>query len=207
MPNINIVGKHYLTKTDEEKLFESIVDIWEKIDGANVGFFRDDETIIPFKRSGYIDNSHKQYIFYQNWIRDKYNDLINISEHYIFYAELMRCKHSIEYNKLSDWVIIFDIFDKTENKYLSAIEMIKVCKMYNLKHAPYLGTEIISNKKQLLKYIKKESEFGNLSEGIMIKNNRNQLRGKIVKEEFIKLIDQFWRNKPIVYNKLKKWTK
>ena len=52
--------------------------------------------------------------------------------------------------------------------------------------------------------VPRDSAFGDIAEGIVVKNYRQQVMGKYVKAEFLKCIDNsaFWKDKKIVLNKV-----
>ena len=202
--SINVKGKHYLYPEEEKKLFNDRVHVFEKVDGANVAIYKNaDGKIFLQKRGSHIDNGHKQYIFFQNWCYEHYDMMKIIPNNFIVYGELMRCKHSIYYDKLSDWFLVFDIYDLGDENYYSWKDVELFCRLTGFTHVPLIYEGYITHKNQIINLIPKESKYGDIAEGLVIKNYKNGMYGKIVKEEFIKMIDIFWRNKPITYNRLK----
>ena len=205
MPEINIIGKRFLTTEEEKELFKHEIYVTEKVDGGCIAIYKDFDGQVYYQKKGSeMDNSHAQYIYFLNiWVKTNYNLIQSLPSGKVYYMELMRCKHSIYYNKLPDYVIVFDIYDIAEKRYLSYSEMVLLCKNYGLSYVPLLYKGIIKDKKHLLNLIPDKSKYGELAEGIVIKDKLNQLRGKVVKEMFIKMMNKHWRDKPIVFNKLK----
>lgn len=202
MPDYPIKGKYCLAKKVEEKLFDGAVVITEKIDGACSGIMKcNGQTFLQKKGSG-ADYSHPQFSFFQNeWYFSNKEKIDGLPDNIVVYGELMRCIHTVEYNKLPDWFLVFDIFDLEQKRYLSWDEIKKICKKAGLFTVPFIYEGKIS-KKNLLKYLPEKSKYGDVAEGIVVKNQEHQVRGKYVKPEFVKEVDEseFWRNKKIKLN-------
>lgn len=201
-PNIETIpGKHYHNKESIKELLSSIVEITEKTDGANVAVYKDPNGKTFFqKRGSHLDNDHEQYVFFNNWIKTYYQKIKGLPNNKVYYMELMRCKHSIYYDKLEDWAIMFKIWDLERKRFLSYIEMKAYCDTYKLTCSNLIYTGNIKNELELESYVPKKSKWGNMAEGIVVFNPEKNILGKIVKPEFKKLIDKFWRNKPTIHN-------
>lgn len=97
--------------------------IQEKIDGANVSVYASDQgTPVCQKRSGLIDAAGKQreqYAFYRNWVWEHWNMLQQILSHrFVLFGEFCWQRHAIQYTRLPDWILFFDIFDRNERVFL-----------------------------------------------------------------------------------------
>ena len=206
MPDIDILGKRYLEPEEEKELFNGKVEITEKVDGGIMGIYKDFDGTIYFQKKGSaMDNSHAQYIYFLNqWAMTNYNLIKSLPSGMVYYGELMRCKHSIYYDELPNYVIFFDIYDMKEERYFEYHEMKQLCDTVGFEYVPLIYEGKITAKKHLEWLIPKASRFGTLAEGLVVKNRHNQMRGKIVKEQFIKMMDDHWRDKPVVFNKLTK---
>ena len=113
VPEIDVSGKSTLLEEDAKLLLNGHVWIEEKMDGANIGIHNTkNRGIVLQKRNSLVESSeHEQFSFFHSWARDRYTDLIKIPHRYIVYGELLRCVHSIYYDKLPDWVLIFDVWN------------------------------------------------------------------------------------------------
>ena len=185
-------------------MFKGECVVTEKIDGANTGILRVDGKTFLQKKGSNADYSHPQFSFFQNeWYYKNKHKIDMLPDNIVVYGELMRCVHTVYYDKLPDWFLVFDIFDMKQNKYLKWEEIEKVCKKVGLFTVPFLYEGKLK-KNDILKYLNKKSKFGDVVEGVVVKNYYKQVRGKYVKPEFIKAIDDsvFWKNKKIVLNKV-----
>jgi len=202
MPDYNIKGKYFLAKKNEELLFKDIVYIFEKIDGANSGIYKQNGIITLQKKGSECDLSHLQYSFFTNeWFFNNQEKLEKLPDNIVVYGELMRCVHTIKYDKLPDWFIVFDIYDLKQDKYLIWEEVERICKECGLHTVPLLFKGKI--KKEKIK-IPNRSMFGDTCEGVVVKSKDFQTRGKYVKPEFVKAVEdsEFWRDRKIVLNKV-----
>ena len=197
-------GKAVLTSEEEKQLFNGPVVITEKLDGGSTGIRKENGKVYLQKRRSNVDFSHYQYSYFVQWAYENSEKLKALPDNIIIYGELLRCVHKIYYDKLADWFIVFDIFDIEKGRYVEWDEVIRITEKVKLKTAPliYIG-EV--KKKELPKFIKEESVYGVISEGIVVKNSATQMRGKLVKPEFSKEIKKggkHWKDKPIRLNKV-----
>jgi atypical dual specificity phosphatase len=114
-----------LDKKDGEPFYKNFITVEEKIDGSNLGFSLDPETlqVRAQNRSHFVTSlSHSQFKTLDAWI-DEHPQLYDVlNPHYILFGEWMAAKHSIYYNRLPGTFIAFDIFDTQNQKFLSVAE-------------------------------------------------------------------------------------
>lgn len=205
VPQINIKGKHYLSKDEVKKLLVGNVIILEKLDGANTGIVRHKDTFKLQKRGSLVDDSeHYQFQFFKAWAYSNYDKIIKIPEKTILYGELMICKHTIFYNNLPDFFIPFAWYNVKTEQYYTYDETKELCDSIGFSMAPLLYKGHI-DKESLFDIIPNVSNFGDeKAEGIVVWNYKNNIRGKVVREEFQKSMNRsgHWRNKKIILNKL-----
>lgn len=207
VPQINVRGKHFLSGAETKKLLAGKVSITEKIDGANIGIIRHRDTFHLQKRGSLIGQSeHPQYGFFVAWAQTNREKLLQIPKDTILYGELCVATHTIPYNTLPDWVLAFAWYDKKNDTYFSRDEMTVMCDRAGLSYTPELFRGHIE-KNDLFDLIPDKSHFGNQkAEGIVVEKTKDHMRGKVVREEFVKNMekDLHWSKKNIKYNKLRK---
>ena len=205
MPDYPIKGKYYLAKKKEKLLFSgNKVTILEKVDGANTAICKVNNKIFLQKKGDAIDYSHPQYSFFKNeWLYNNLDKVDKLINNTVTYGELMRCIHTVEYNKLPDWWLVFDIFDLKTNNYWPWWQVKEVCNNAGLYTVPFIYEGNVK-RKDLDKYMPEVSAYGKIAEGIVVKNYRQQVMGKYVKPEFLKAINdtEFWRNRKIELNEV-----
>ncbi len=194
IPEFDISSKHFLSHEDTQKLLTGKVTVEEKIDGANVGIIITHKPQQPYtlqKRGSLVDTSeHPQFNRFKAWANERYDQWLTMPKNYIIYGEFMWATHHLFYDQLPDWFICFDIFDKSKQIYISREERENFCDKNNIQIAPLLFYGNLT-KSDLLPLIQ-QSKYSstNQAEGLVIKNNRKQMRGKLVRPEFIKEISE-----------------
>jgi len=94
VPQVNIKGKHYLSKNEAKKLLGGNVVITEKLDGANVGIIRHKDTFKLQKRGSLVsDSEHYQFNFFKAWSYQNFDSIMQIPKNTILYGELMIKAH------------------------------------------------------------------------------------------------------------------
>ena len=202
MPDYQIKGKYFLAKEKEKLLFDGHCVVTEKIDGANTSISKVDGKVQLCRKLGPIDYSHPQFSFFQNqWYYNNLHKLEQLPNNIILYGELMRCIHTIKYDKLPDWWIVFAGYDLKKELYISYQRVETICHTANLSIVPLIYSGKI-NKEILSKLMPLKSKFGNVAEGMAIFNYENQVFGKYVKPEFVKAVEnsKFWKDKKIELN-------
>jgi ATP-dependent RNA circularization protein (DNA/RNA ligase family) len=207
IPQIKVPGKLHLSKIEVKRLLTGKVDIEEKLDGANVGFYRHKNGFSLQKRGSLVGQSeHLQFKYFNNWAMYRmYNNIMRVPIGFRVYAELCYVRHNIFYNKLPDYVIVIDVMEG--DRWLNREEKQNFCDEFDFSIVPlvaqgYFGIE------DLWDIVPVRSAFGRESEGVVVKKfhkKKGYMRGKIVKPEFIKKIndDGHWMHKKIVVNELR----
>lgn len=100
-------------------------------------------------------------------------------------GEMLKHTHSIFYDRLPGWFVVWDVYDQTASKFVDYDTKAMLSRRYNFPIPPL----IVRGKMTLdaaLKFLNRKSGFGSQTqEGIVIKSMASQLRGKVVREEFI----------------------
>nr|WP_321401708.1 RNA ligase family protein [uncultured Desulfobacter sp.] len=179
----------------------------EKIDGANLGIsFDQDGTLILQNRGAVLSPPYTgQWQKLKRWLSIHMEKLFDhLHDRYILFGEWCFAKHSIGYNKLPDYFLGFDVFDKKNDKFLSFDLRNGIFQQMNISRVPFLkkGTFSLSQLESMIgpSYLGNES-----SEGIYLRHdegNRLVQRAKIVKAGFIQTIDTHWSREPITPNRL-----
>jgi hypothetical protein len=206
VPQINVRGKLFLSDKETKLLLGGSVTVLEKIDGANVGIIRHKDMFKLQKRGSLVDTSeHAQFSFFKAWSMQNYNKLMTLPKDHVIYAELMRCTHTIYYDKLPDWVCVYGVWSNKRQVYLTWKEVLEICVKAELSTVPFISEDYF-NKVDLYDLIPEVSAFGSeKAEGIVVWNYRHQLRGKIVRPEFSKQMDEddHWSRGAIELNSIR----
>lgn len=152
----------------------------EKIDGANLGVSWTSGAVVRNRnnilKKGYIEKNTPSKIQFRstwNWVHEHNKDIQKISEVCMspvtIYGDWMYASHSIQYDKLSDWFIAYDIYSVEDKRYLAPDIVEDLLSKTNIKYVkPYKVT--FNNMDEIVKYSEMKSEYRNgVREGIVIK--------------------------------------
>jgi len=203
---ISIGGKFCLSKKEIRVLLAGKITVEEKLDGANVGIIRHRNGFALQKRGSLVGQSeHEQFQYLHNWAnRTKYDNIMAVPPNHLIYGEWCYTVHSIYYDRLPDYFLVIDIL-KDKKRWLDRGERDEFCAKYGFASVPFIaeGYFYITD---LYDLIPKESAYGDIAEGIVLKRYRKKeyMRGKIVKPQFIKVLEEsdHWTKYSIRENKL-----
>lgn len=205
VPQLDIKGKHFLSKKECKLLLGGKVCITEKVDGANVGIVRHKEGFHLQKRGSLVGPSeHEQFNFFKAWSNNNYEKLLQLPKNIVLYGELMYAKHTVFYNKLPDYFLAFACADKKSGEYWKWKDLVQLCNNVGLYTVPVLYEGHIG-RDELYELIPKQSTYGEeTAEGLVVWNYKQNIRGKVVRKEFMKNIgdDGHWMHKKLTINKL-----
>jgi len=196
-----------LSKKDTQRLLTGKLTITEKLDGANTGIIlTKDKWYRLQKRGSLVDASeHYQFNFFKSWADQNYDKILQIDKRYRVYGELMKCLHTVHYDKLPDWFIVFAIWDMKKNIYVKWDIVQELCARWGFFTVPTILNNEYRDREELFDLIPDPSNYGSQkAEGIVVWNFKKQMRGKLVLPQFIKYMEKsvHWSNKTIKLNKL-----
>jgi hypothetical protein len=125
---------------------------------------------------------------------------------FTLYGELLFAQHTVFYNKLPDYFLAFDVYDKKNDYFLPRDEQDKFCAHQGFKQVPKLA-EGHFKITELFPLIPKVSTYGDeWAEGIVVKKytKKGYWRAKLVRAEFIKRMeeDEHWMHHNFAKNLL-----
>lgn len=199
-----------MTSGEVESMFlRRHVIVEEKIDGANLGFSIRDHQLCAQNRSHFVSSAyHPQFKLLDKWMAQHSNELWQIleSEQFILYGEWMYAQHSIGYNRLVDWFVAFDIFDRYENKFLSRARVAERLSGTSIIMVPTIFEGVIGKAEELRALVQTTSSrfYSGPVEGVYVRTCTADWlleRGKIVRSDFM-CGNEFWSKKGVVTNQL-----
>lgn len=198
-------GKFSLSRADAQKLLSGEVIVEEKLDGANTGIVRHKKGFHLQKRGSLVGQSeHEQFGYFHNWANvQNWEKIMTLPVGHILYGELLYATHTIYYDKLPDYWLCFDVWDG--ERFLTYDERAAFCLTHGFQMVPLVARGVFT-KDEILKMVPKESAYGEIAEGIVVKRytKRNYTRAKFVKPEFQKTMEEsdHWTHGPFKVNKL-----
>lgn len=201
-----VTSKFNLDNTQLKRLFAGEVIVEEKMDGSNIGIIRHNKGFSLQKRNSLVGPSeHEQFSFFNNWAhQQKYEQIMSLPVGTLLYGELLYATHTIYYDKLPEYVLIFDA--KQDGDWLDYDDRKHLCESHGFTMVPLVGRGNFS-KNDVEGMVPEASAYGPIAEGIVIKRyaKHGYFRGKLVKPGFMKQIeesDNKWPTFNIPRNKL-----
>ena len=196
-----------LSQKERDDLLQHELLVEEKMDGANLGISFDSLGKLRVQNRGeYLSVPYLgQWKALPGWLAFKSDSLFDhLNDQFILFGEWCYAQHSTFYDRLPDWFLGFDILDKNSLKFLSWARRHELCSSMAISEVPFIkkGYFTLSELEALLA----NSCFGDKpAEGIYLRVDDGEWtkqRAKLVRQEFIQIIEKHWSQKPITPNKL-----
>lgn len=196
-----------LTDHQVNTLLSGTVSVEEKIDGANLGISLDFENQLCFQNRGqYLYKPFSgQFSRLTGWVaRHQYLLSKYLTPNIILFGEWCAARHSLDYGKLPDWFLLFDIYDRVECKFWSVTRRNEFAEMLGIETVPTLscGNKTIEQLQNQLLVSCSQFRTGSL-EGLVIRQDQGQWcegRAKLVRPDFTQSIEKHWSKRPIEWN-------
>jgi hypothetical protein len=197
-----------LTTSEVKEFLSHPVAIEEKMDGSNLGISFDRSGRIRFQNrgnflSGKLSGQWEQLRAWGFQHEARLRELIHPGQ--ILFGEWCYATHSIHYDHLPDWFMVFDVFDSEAQRFWSRTRRDELVASAGLATVPllrvgnYCKDEIISMLNIRSAYTKSpvEGVYLRIDQGCWL-----SLRAKVVRPGFIQSISEHWSKRQMVRNDL-----
>lgn len=198
-----------LAPNEAANLLADKVLVEEKLDGANLGIsIGSDGQILAQNRgqyllepfSGQFSRLNSWFALHQWALRD------HLSPSWILFGEWCAAKHSLDYNSLPDWFLVFDVYDRQQQQFFSSERRNQLASDLGLSCVPALleGKTSLNELKHLLATSQSRYRAGP-AEGLIIRRQNEdwcKQRAKLVRADFTQSITEHWSSKTIEWNTL-----
>ena len=205
--HVDIRGDKVMTESEQNVFLQHEIVVEEKVDGANLGIsFDSDGTIRAQNRGEYLQIPFTgQWKKLREWLTAKTDTLFEpLTDRYILFGEWCYAQHSVSYNRLPDWFLGFDIYDKNTHRFISCNRRDELFQMMNVSPVPIItvGHFTLS---ELTEFLSHSIVGDDPAEGLYLRINQGDLleqRAKLVRPAFIQSVDQHWSRSAIKPNRL-----
>ena len=135
-------GDKVLSQNEVRELLADEVIVEEKIDGANLGIsFTEDSEIVLQNRGSYLSPPYRgQFTRLTSWLGERAEGLTTIlSPETILFGEWCAAKHSLLYDRLPDWFLLFDVYCRGKEQFLSAGQRNAMARVGGLRTVPEIA--------------------------------------------------------------------
>lgn len=217
-PHISWLGKatapredKMLTTAQMDDLLSGEVTVEEKVDGANIGITIGPHNKVQVQNRGqYLTEPYiGQFSRLNFWIK---KHSISLSSHLpsnlIIFGEWCAAKHSISYQLLPDFFLLFDVYDKTEERFWSTLKRNQLASKIGLATVPTIATfqqVALYQLEELVNKVPSRFRNGQPMEGIVVRKDSSEWcesRAKLVRAGFTQSINIHWSKRAIEWNKI-----
>lgn len=198
-----------LAADEAAALLAGEVVVEEKLDGANIGISLAEDGMLRFQNRGqYLHPPFAaQFQRLGGWIAAHEEALRrDLSPGFILFGEWCAARHSVAYDRLPDWLIVFDVVDRTEECFMSTARRDALAERLGLAvvRAVSRGRTTLADLTKRLSAEPSGYRAGPI-EGFVIRKETSEwllARAKLVHPEFVQGIDEHWRRRRIEWNRL-----
>ena len=208
LAGLNIRGDKVLSKSERDEFLLHELVIEEKVDGANLGISFDSEgNIRAQNRGAYLHlPGAGQWKILADWLASRTDAMFeHLSDHFILFGEWCYAQHSVFYDRLPDWFLGFDVYDKEFARFLSSDRRDALLKKMRIVQVPVVARGHFAYP-EIQKLLSKSKLSDQLEEGIYLRFDQGDWlaqRAKLVRPAFIQSVEQHWSRSAIKPNRLR----
>lgn len=208
LDGIEVRDDKVMSRSEVNQFLQNELIVEEKIDGANLGISFDVEgNIRAQNRGSYLKLPAKgQWKKLSEWLDLRIDTLFeHLTDRFILFGEWCYARHSVSYDRLPDWFLGYDIFDKKHLKFFSRQRRDHFFRKLGIVQVPVLGRGHFYFAE--LKNFLSQSVFSKEpAEGLYLRIDQKDWlaqRAKLVRPAFIQSMEQHWSRSGIKANRLK----
>lgn len=207
LPGVDIRDDKVLTEFERDEFLRHELIVEEKVDGANLGISFDTKGNLRVQNRGaYLQlPGSGQWKKLGEWLAlhtDRFFE--HLSDRYMLFGEWCYAQHSVSYNRLPDWFLGFDIYDRMSRRFLSSERRDDLIAKMGILKVPCLkrGRFSLSELKCLLSQSKLTDQP---AEGLYLRVDQGAWlgqRAKLVRSAFNQAVEQHWSRSAIRPNRI-----
>lgn len=203
-------GDKVLYPSEADEFLSSQIIVEEKLDGANLGLsLGADGSIHVQNRGQYLRAPYLgQFTRLPAWLAEHDGEDLrsSLDSGLILFGEWCAARHSLDYDHLSDWFLLFDVYDRLAQKFWSTPRRNALAAFLGLQTVPLLlvGRVCLAQLKDLLFSEKSRYRQGPL-EGFIVRRESPdwcEARAKLVRADFTQTISEHWSRRPLKWNRV-----
>lgn len=198
-----------LAPHEVDELLADVVRVEEKLDGANLGIsVGPDGQLRAQSRGQYLIEPYVgQFTRLTSWLaQNQWQLQEQLGPDLILFGEWCAARHSLDYESLPDWFVVFDVYDRAAQRFWSSQRRNTLAKTLGLVTVPtlYEGKTTLAQLRTMLSSTTSRYRQGP-PEGLVVRQDSQQWcdsRGKLVRADFTQTISDHWRSRSIEWNKV-----
>lgn len=179
----------------------------EKVDGANLGLSLGTGRLRAQSRGHYLDpRTAGQWKPLWRWLALREDRLrASLAPSIIAFGEWCYAEHSVLYDSLPDWFLLFDIYDRRERRFWSRLRRDEWASDAGLRTVPLIATGVLGL--PALRKLLGPSHLGSApAEGIYVRWDDGDWlakRAKVVRPRWVMVSDDHWSSDALKTNRLR----
>lgn len=168
----------------------------EKVDGENLGLSVVDGEVRAQSRGSYVEPGGGSFRGLAGWLLPRSSRIISeLGEDLTLFGEWCTTRHSVSYDSLPDWFLVFDVYDRRERVFWTFEQRYLLAQRLHLELPPLLAKGRFDV--ESLVRLMGTSRLGKRPmEGLVLRHVEHpDQRAKLVRPEFVMAIDEHWRSK------------
>lgn len=208
LAGVDIRGDKVLSESERDEFLQHDLMVEEKVDGANLGISFDSEgNIRAQNRGAYLHlPGSGQWKKLGDWLTPRTDTLFeHLSDHFILFGEWCYAQHSVFYDRLPDWFLGFDVYDKRFGRFLSSKRRDDLFTKMGVAQVPVLARGHFAYP-EVQKFLSTSKLRDQPAEGIYLRFDQDDWlaqRAKLVRPAFIQAVEQHWSRSAIRPNRLR----
>lgn len=208
MAGVDIRGDKVLSESERDEFLQHDIVVEEKVDGANLGISFDSEgNIRAQSRGAYLHlPGSGQWKKLGDWLAPRTDTLFeHLFDHFILFGEWCYAQHSVFYDRLPDWFLGFDVYDKRFGRFLSSKRRGALFREMCVAQVPVLARGYFAYP-EVQKFLSTSKLSDQLAEGIYLRFDQDDWlaqRAKLVRPAFIQAMEHHWSRSAIRPNRLR----
>ena len=203
---VDIRGDKVLSETERSEFLQHSLVVEEKVDGANLGISFDSEgNIRSQNRGAYLHlPGSGQWQKLGDWLAPRIDTLFELlTDRLILFGEWCYAQHSVFYDRLPDWYLGFDVYDKQFGRFLSSERRDALLREMCIAQVPVLASGHFAYP-EIQKFLLTSKLSDQPAEGIYLRFDQDDWlaqRAKLVRPAFIQAVRQHWSRSHIRPNR------
>lgn len=196
-----------LSPAEAHALLTGEVVVEEKLDGANLGISVDPAGTLRLQNRGQylVPPLRGQFSRASGWLAQHAHALAPaLGQELILFGEWCAARHSVRYNRLPDWFLAFDVYDRGAQRFWSTPRRDALVDTLGLARVPCLARGRMTLEAVKALVLTGNSRFGRGPlEGVVMRRegpNFLEQRAKLVRPDFTQAITEHWRSREIEWN-------
>lgn len=188
-------------------LLQNEVVVEEKLDGANIGIsLKKTGDFQVQNRGNYLSQPYRgQFSRLSSWMGERSAGLRSVlTPDVILFGEWCAAKHSLMYDRLPDWFMLFDVYSRHEKTFWSTARRNELGQKAELFTVPKLWKGRFKLE-ELTNMLLAQTSVGRdgTVEGLVIREENDETclrRVKLVRPDFTQAIEEHWSSRAIQWN-------